>query len=125
MCSKQPQKKIYLEGEQEEKLEELKTRLCQEMEEQTASQMKLKCVPGQIAGGSESAAEYGFRYPESKYHTWGTASCSGPSTADWILCFQSRGVEGCLGRQSYLLSTANTQSPSNITGLKPCLDAPG
>ena len=42
VCSKQPQKKIYLEGEQEEKLKELKARLCQEMEEQTASQMKLK-----------------------------------------------------------------------------------
>jgi len=54
--SKQPQKKIYLDGEQEEKLKELKTRLCQETEEQTASQMKkLTRVHGQTAGGSPSA----------------------------------------------------------------------
>lgn len=56
MFSKQPQKKIYLDGEQEEKLKELKTRLCQETEEQTASQMKkLTRVHGQTAGGSPSA----------------------------------------------------------------------
>ena len=56
MFSKQPQKKIYLDGEREEKLKELKTRLCQETEEQTASQKKkLTHVHGQTAGGSQSA----------------------------------------------------------------------
>ena len=90
MFSKQPQKKIYLDGEQEEKLKELKTRLCQEMEEQTASQMKkLTRVHGQTAGGSQSAAEYSFRYLEPKYHMSGMASRSGPPTADWIRYFQS------------------------------------
>lgn len=37
ICSRQPQDKIHLEGEHEKKLKELRTRLCQETEEQTAS----------------------------------------------------------------------------------------
>lgn len=56
VCSKWSQNKIYLESEQVEKRKELKKKLCQEMEEQTASQMKkLTRVHGQTAGGSLSA----------------------------------------------------------------------
>ena len=90
MSSKQPQKRICLDGEREGKRKGLKTRLCQETEEQTASQMKkLTRVHGQTAGGSRSAAEYSFRYLEPKYHMSGMASRSGPLTADWIRYFQS------------------------------------
>lgn len=47
---------------------------------------------------------------QSRNTFWGIVSFPGPSTSDWIFYFPSWRVERCLGKNSYLPSTGNTQS---------------